>query len=148
MSRPYIVTLVTVAETITRPWQTKRDASDLSKLSSRSYPRTSTTSFVLSGLSSLGLFYALLWGMFVNLSCLYSVQFSYPQNVEMDRWILTVLGGGAVGKTALLVQVCWLSHPIFSLTLVYYSLLRIISLVSKHAFPYARYYESPSTRLE
>jgi GTPase SAR1 family protein len=33
-------------------------------------------------------------------------QVSYPQNVEMDRYTLTILGDGDVGKTALLVQVC------------------------------------------
>ena len=31
-----------------------------------------------------------------------------------DNWILTVLGGGGVGKTGLSVQVCWLSRLTFS----------------------------------
>ena len=35
------------------------------------------------------------------------------RNVEMDYWRLTVIGDGGVGKTALSVQVCWLSRLTF-----------------------------------
>ena len=66
----------------------------------------------------------------------------------MEMWSVAVLGGGDTGKTSLVVQVCWLSRLSLSLTFGFYSLLQIVSLVSKLASPYSKYTESPSTRLE
>jgi hypothetical protein len=100
------------------------------------YPRTSTTtSFILSGpsffiapfyltlhliqfhlpptstYSTFDLSWFTLLPPFRGVSiCQSSLQVSYQSNIEMDNWRVAVLGDGGVGKTALAVQVCWLSR--------------------------------------